>query len=147
MIQMLKRMINQAKLKAYRRDLFWKFGVLVSRNHAQAKAVDKANGNTKWQDSEGIEKSQLLEFNTFIGRRKGGVAPNIYKKIRCHMIYDVKYDGRHKAHLVAGGHLTDPNTERVYSGVNSLCGIRLVVFFAELNKLELWGADVGNAYL
>jgi Reverse transcriptase (RNA-dependent DNA polymerase) len=49
--------------------------------------------------------------------------------------------------LVAGVHLTDPNTESVYSGVVSLRGIRLVVFLAELNGLELWGSDVGNAYL
>jgi Reverse transcriptase (RNA-dependent DNA polymerase) len=48
---------------------------------------------------------------------------------------------------VAGGHLTDPNTESVYSRVVSLRGIRLIVFLAELNTLELWGADVGNAYL
>jgi adenylosuccinate synthase len=59
------------------------------------------------------------------------------------MIYDVKHDGCHKARLVAGGHLTDPNTENIYSGVV----IRLIIFLAELNKLELWGADVGNAYL
>ena len=26
-------------------------------------------------------------------------------------------------------------------------GIRLITFLAELNMLELWGADVGNAYL
>jgi hypothetical protein len=63
------------------------------------------------------------------------------------MIYDVKHDGRHKAQLVAGGHLTDPNTESVYSGVVLLRCIRLIVFLAELNKLQLWGADVGNAYL
>jgi Reverse transcriptase (RNA-dependent DNA polymerase) len=63
------------------------------------------------------------------------------------MIYDVKHDGLHKARLVAGGHLTDQSTESVYSGVVSLRGIWLVVFLAELNKLELWGADVGNAYL
>jgi Reverse transcriptase (RNA-dependent DNA polymerase) len=63
------------------------------------------------------------------------------------MTYDVKQDGRHKARLVAGGHLTNPNTESVYSGVVSLYGIRLIVFLAERNALELWGADVGNAYL
>jgi hypothetical protein len=28
-----------------------------------------------------------------------------------------------------------------------LRGIRLIVFLAELNKLQLWGADVDNAYL
>ena len=63
------------------------------------------------------------------------------------MIYDIKLDGRRKGCLVAGGNLTDPNTESVYSGVLSLRGIRLIVFIAELNGLQLWGADVGNAYL
>jgi hypothetical protein len=142
----LQQMINIAKLKSYQRDPFWKFGVLVPRNHAQAVELDKANGNTKWQDSEAIEKSQLMEYKTFIDRGIGGIAPNGYKKIRCHMIYGVKHDGQHKARLVAGGHVTDPNTESVYSGVVSLRGIRLIVFLAELNALELWGADVGNAY-
>jgi Reverse transcriptase (RNA-dependent DNA polymerase) len=52
-----------------------------------------------------------------------------------------------KTRLVAGGHLTDPNTESIYSGVVTLRGIRVVVFLADLNKLELRGADVGNAYL
>ena len=61
------------------------------------------------------------------------------------MVYDVKLDGRYKSRLVAGGHLTDPNTESVYSGVVSLRGIRLVSFLAELNNLDLWGADIGNA--
>jgi Reverse transcriptase (RNA-dependent DNA polymerase) len=107
----------------------------------------KQNGNTKWQDAEGIEMGQLLEYNTWIDKGIGGIPPNGYKKIRCHMIDDVKHDGRHKARLVAGGHMTEVNTDSVYSGVVSLSGIRLVIFLAELNQLELWGADVGNAYL
>jgi hypothetical protein len=90
---------------------------------------------------------QLLEYEIFIDKGKDACVPIGYKRIRCHMIYDVKHDGRHKARLVAGGHLTDPNTESVYSGVVSLRGIRLIVFLAELNSLQLWGADVGNAYL
>jgi hypothetical protein len=57
-------MINQAKLKSYQRDPFWKLGVLVPRNHSQAVELDKANGNTKWQDAEATEKSQLMEYNT-----------------------------------------------------------------------------------
>jgi hypothetical protein len=56
----LKRMINQAKLKTYRRETFRKFGVLVPQNHAQAVELDKANGNTKWQDAEVTERSQLF---------------------------------------------------------------------------------------
>jgi hypothetical protein len=90
---------------------------------------------------------QLLEYETFINIGIAGSVPSGFKRIRCHMIYDVKHDGRHKARLIAGGHLTNPNTESVYSGVVSSQGIRLIVFLAELKKLHLWGADVGNAYL
>jgi hypothetical protein len=89
----LQRMINQVKLKSYRRDPSWKFGVLVPCNHAHAVSLDKANGNTKWQDAEATEKSQLMEYNIFIGHGIGGIAPTGYKKIQCHMIYDVKHDG------------------------------------------------------
>ena len=56
-------------------------------------------------------------------------------------------DGRHKARLVADGHLTEVPLESVYSGVVSLRGFRLVLFLAELNNLELWATDIGNAYL
>ena len=52
-----------------------------------------------------------------------------------------------KARLVAGGHLTDDPIESVYSSVVSLRSLRLVIFLAELNQLELWGAAIGNAYL
>ena len=49
--------------------------------------------------------------------------------------------------MVADGHLTDDPAEDVYSGVVSLRSLRLTIFLAELNDLELWGADIGNAYL
>ena len=59
----------------------------------------------------------------------------------------VKYDGRHKARLVADGSLTPEPVENIYSGVVSLRPLRLVIFLGELNNLELWGADIGNAFL
>jgi len=49
--------------------------------------------------------------------------------------------------MVAGGHRTETPADIIYSGVVSLPGIRLVTFLAELNELELWGTDIGNAYL
>ena len=59
----------------------------------------------------------------------------------------VKYNGRHKARLVADGSLTPEPVENIYPGVVSLRHLRLVIFLGELNNLELWGADIGNAYL
>ena len=57
------------------------------------------------------------------------------------------YDGRHKARLVADGHLTDIPTESVYSAVVSLHGIRLLTFISGLNGLDLWATDIRNANL
>ena len=73
--------------------------------------------------------------------------PPGYKVIRAHLIYDVKHDGRHKARSVADGNLTDIPDDSVYSSVVSLRGLRIILFLAELNGLEVWGTDIGNAYL
>ena len=43
--------------------------------------------------------------------------------------------------------MTQVTAESSYSGVVSLRGQRMVVFIAELNNLELYGTDIGNAYL
>ena len=73
--------------------------------------------------------------------------PKGYHRIKVHLVFAVKFDGRHKARLVADGHLTPEPIENIYSGVVSLRNLRLVIFLGELNNLELWGADIGNAYL
>ena len=87
------------------------------------------------------------DYCVFKDKGTGEKPPEGYKKIKVRMIYDVKHDGRHKARLVAGGHLTDIPLESVYSGVVSLRGLHLVVFLAELNDLKLWGTDITSAYL
>ena len=43
--------------------------------------------------------------------------------------------------------VTPEPVESMYSGVVSLRNLRLVIFLGKLNNLELWGADIGNAYL
>ena len=63
------------------------------------------------------------------------------------MVFAVKHDGRHKARLVAGEHLTDTPINSVYSLVVSLRGIRLLTFLAKHNDMEIWATNIGNAYL
>ena len=143
----LIRLMNQAKLNSFRTKPVYMFGFLVPRNHNQAVEIDEKNGNTKWQDAEKLELSQLAEYNTFEDKGKNGNVPQGYKRIRVHFVYAVKHDGRHKARLVAGGHLTDTPVDSVYSSVVSLRGLRLIMFLGELNGQETWSTDIGNAYL
>ena len=143
----LIRLANQAKLQSFWTKPIYMFGYLVPRNHDQAMVIDTKNGNTKWQDAEKLELKQLQEYDTFKDLGKSSPAPAGYKKIRVHFVYAVKHDGRHKARLVADGHLTDVPLDSVYSSVVSLRGLRFVIFLGELNNLKTWVTDIGNAYL
>jgi hypothetical protein len=88
--------------------------------------------------------SQLAEYDTFrdLGHKDTAPPPTGYKKICTHLVYDCKHDGRHKAWMVADGHLTDIPLESVYSGVVSLRGLRIITFLSELNGLDLWATDL-----
>jgi hypothetical protein len=81
--------------------------------------LDLKNGNTLWQEATDLEMSQLAEYDTFrdLGHKDTASPPTGYKKICTHLIYDCKHDGRHKAQMVANGHLTDIPLESIYSGV------------------------------
>ena len=73
--------------------------------------------------------------------------PKGYHKIKVHLVFVVKFDGRQKARLVPDGHLTPEPIENIYSVVVSLRNLRLVIFLGKLNNLDIWGADIGNAFL
>jgi hypothetical protein len=124
-------------------------GFEVPRTYEQALHLEKRNGNTLWGDATVIELTQIDDYVTFIdkGHHTKVKAPIGYKKIRVHLIYDVGHDSRHKARLVADGHLTDIPLESVFSGVVSLRGFRIALFLGKLNHFELWATDNGNAYL
>ena len=145
--QKLIRLANQAKLYAFRNRIIYKFGIQVPQNHQQAMEIDKANGNHLWREAEETELRQIDDYQVFTDLGLKGIPPPGYKKIRVHMVYDVKHDLKRKARLVADGNLTQVPIDSVYSSVVSLRGLRLTIFLAELNQLELWCTDVGNAYL
>ena len=144
------RMVKQANLKSIRRSRVFKFGIELPRDYEDAKRLDAENHNTKWQNAIKRELGQVVDdYKVFQDLGKGTPVPAGYKKITCHLVFDYKpQDNRFKARYVAGGHLTKPPPlEDVYSGVVSLRTLRLVFLIAELNGLETYSADIGNAYL
>jgi hypothetical protein len=143
------RMVNQSHIKATPNAPRYKFSYRIPRNYNEAMQFDLKNGNMLWREATNLEMLQLAEYNTFrdLGHKDTASPPTGYKKIHTHLIYDCKHDGRHKAQMVADGHLTDIPLESVYSGVVSLRGLRIITFLAKLNGLDLWATDIGNAYL
>ena len=142
----LLRLANQAKLRSFRLTPKYKYGYEVPRHYNHAQQIDLANGNTKWESATHLEMNQLDDYNTFINHGSNK-PPDGYKKIKVHLIFDIKHDGRNKARCVADGHLTDIPVDSVYSRVVSLRGLRMMLFLAKLNKLDIWATDIGNAYL
>ena len=145
----LLQLAKQAKIWSFKSAPQYKFGYLVPHDYNEALHLNMTNGNVKWQDTMKLEMQQLKDYECFkdVGIHGREPPPEGYKKIRVHFIFDVKHDGHHKAQCIAGGHLTDMPIDSIYSGVVSLWGLRMVAFISELNNLELWATDIGNAYL
>ena len=131
------------------------FGYHIPRNYMEAMQFGSENKNSKWYDAIKVEMESMLEYKVFNRwdkaildkHKKVKNSCKGYHRIKFHLVFAVKFDGRHKARLVADGHLTPEPKENIYSGVVSLRNLRLVIFLGKLNNLELWGADIGNAYL
>ena len=145
--KVLQRMLNQSRRRSKASAVRYKFGVQIPRNAREAYRLDKENGNTLWADAIAAEIGQLNDYSTFEDLGKNNPTPPGHIHIMCHFVFDCMETGRRKARFVAGGHLTAPPKDSVYSSVASLRSIRMVAFLAELNGLNLSAADVGNAYL
>jgi len=108
------------------------------------RAIEKEMKNVhvafqKW-DGGGLEQARMASASgPLIG----------YQEIKCHMVFDIKMDGdlTGKARFVVGGHIMEAPSSITYSSVVSRESIRLAFLIAALNDLEVYAADVGNAYL
>jgi hypothetical protein len=63
------------------------------------------------------------------------------------MIFDVKMDFTWKARFVANGAKTPDLTSSTFAGVVSKETVRIAFAYASLNGLNLFAADIRNAYL
>ena len=152
----LTRAIIQTRKRQDRRSATDQFGYQIPRDYKHALELDKNNGNSRWYDTTKIEMHQINEYQVFKDHGKAKYDPKSkkiiktpqgYQKIKVHLIFACKHDGCHKAHLVAGGHLAPDPIDSIYSGVVSTRSLRLSIFLAKLNNMEVWGAVIGNAYL
>ena len=82
----------------------YQFGVRVPRNIAEAYKLDQENGNSLW--TEAIDREVKLlrdDFECFRNGEESEITED-YQKIPKLWTFAVKFDGRHRARLCAGGH-------------------------------------------
>ena len=125
----------------------FKFGIQVPYGVKMALYLDKINGNNNWKEAIKKELDQLSEYNVFRTLNEGEVLSKEYKQVPYHFVFDVKFDLRCKARLVADGNWTDVIREDIYSGVIGIETVRIGFLIGELNQLKCCAGDVGNAYL
>jgi hypothetical protein len=109
--------------------------------------LDKKNGNQLWQETIKTELKQFTDYQTFIVLDSGEDIPTGYQKISYQMVFDVKYDLRRNARLVAGGNWTVNDKEDIYSGVVRMDTVRIGFFLGELYGVSCCACDIGNAFL
>jgi hypothetical protein len=99
-----------------------------------------------WKEATETELKQINEYETFRLPNEDDVLEE-YQLIPYHLVYDVKFDGRRKARLVAGGNWTITPKENIYSGVIGMDLVCLVFALASMHNLDVCAADVGNAFI
>jgi Reverse transcriptase (RNA-dependent DNA polymerase) len=129
------------------KEISYKFGVQVPNSTQDALRLDSATEEKLWHKAIEAELQQINDYQTFRVLEEHEPIPPGYKRIPYHCVYDVKFDGRRKCRLVAGGHRTDPPKEDIFSGVVSMEAVRLGFILARLNGLMVCAGDVGNAFL
>ena len=78
----------------------------------------------------------------------GTSAPIGYQVVQCHMVFDIKMeDFRHKARLMARGHMNKAQATIMYASVASIETVRIAMMIATLNDLEVKLGDILNAYV
>ncbi len=142
-IKVMMRSIHQSQRAAQK----CMHGIKIPMGHKMAMRFDAENGNTEWRDSEKVEIDAIARQKVFRDMGKGAPVPPGHKLIRLHVVCTVKHDSRFKSRLVADGNSTELPSESVCSSVVSLRSARIVTFAAELNDLEVWVTDIGNAHI
>ena len=122
-----------------------KFGIYIPVTVKEAVSLDKFNGNFIWKDAIKLHmKNSRVDFKLC---KKGEKYPVGHTEVTCHIIFSLKLEMTQKARYVAGGHITDAPTYTTYSRVVSRDTVRIGLFMAVLNNLDILVGDIQDDFL
>ncbi len=122
-----------------------KYGIEIPTSVENAMVIDRSNNNTLWKDALAKEMTEVgVAFEVL---EEGIKAPIGWSKVTGHLVWDVKMDFTRKARWVLDGHRTPNPIGSTYAGVVSRDSIRIAFTYAALNGVDVFAADIRNAYL
>ena len=140
-----KREVILAAVKNWIRRMMHKYRVEIPRDVEHAYEIDARNGNTLWRDAL---KKEMYNVRVAFGILDEGVhAPHGWKQVTGYLVWDVKMDFTRKARWVLDGHKTLDPIGSTYTGVVSRESVQIALTYAALNDLDVFTADIWNAYL
>lgn len=142
---MRKRDVILAAVKQRIRKTTHKYGIEIPTSVEHAYEIDRKNGNDFWRKA--LEKEMYNIGVAFEVLEDGKLAPAGYTKVTGHLVWDVKMDFTRKARWVLDGHKTPDPVGSRYAGVVSRESVRIAFTYAALNGLDVFAADIRNAYL
>ena len=129
----------------------YKFGERVPRTVAEALKIDQETNSTGWTDAINKEIDTLVnKYACFEILKKGVPPPPGYQFIKLLWTFDIKHDGRKRARLVGGGHMTEKlDFEEVTSSMVRFENILLafIAMMTMITKLKCLMGDVNSAYI
>ena len=111
----------------------------------EAKIPDEQNGNTLWQDAIAKEMFQVEVTFKILG--DSDHLPVGYTKSSEHLVFDVKMDFTRKTRWVKEGRRTPDLEDSKCVEVVSRDLVRIALTYAALHGVEVFAADIQNAYL
>ena len=122
-----------------------KYGIEIPREIKHAYELDRKNGNDFWTNA--IKKEMTNCGVAFEILDDDMQVPIGWSKQSGHLVFDVKMDFTRKARWVLDGHKTSDPEVSTYAGVVSRESVRIAFTYAALNDIDVFAADIGNAYL
>ena len=122
-----------------------KYGIEVPRDVKHAHEIDSRNGNIMWRDA--LKKEMYNVGVAFEILDEGAHVPHGWKQVTGHLVWDVKMDFTGKARWVLDGHKTPDPIGSTYAGVVSRESVCIALTYAALNDLNVFAANIRNAYL
>ena len=132
-------------IKTRTRKTTHKYGIEVPRSVEHSKQLDAKNKNDYWAKALSKEMRNVsVAFDILEPTKR---VPPGWTKVTGHIIFDVKMTLERKARWVLDGHLTAAVDYSTYAGVVSRESVRIALTYAALNDLDVWAADIQNAYI